>query len=62
MPSSDIIVAVITTNKKKILFSGPPVFYAKTREEMEKTALLLSKTTMAMIHDLENECLVIVKH
>lgn len=62
MSNTDTIIAVITTNKDRVLYSGPPVFYAVNREEMEKIALLLSKTTMAMIHDLENECLVIVKH
>jgi len=62
VPGGETIIAVITTNKDKVLHSGPPVFYASTKEEMEKVALLLSKSTMAMIHDLENECLVIVQH
>lgn len=62
MQGKDNIVAVITKNKNRVLFSGVPVFYAIDEKEMEKTALLLSKITMGMIHDLENECLVIVRH
>ena len=62
MPGGNRVIAVVTTNKDKVLHSGPPVFFASTREEMEKVALLLSKTTVAMIHDLENDCLVIVQH
>lgn len=60
--SQDEIVAVVTINKNKIIYSGVPVFFSDTKEEMEKTALLLSKITMAMVHDLENGCLVIVRH
>ncbi|MFZ7132028.1 MAG: capping complex subunit for YIEGIA [Eubacteriales bacterium] len=56
------IVAVVTTNAKKILYSGVPVFFLETKEEMERTALLISKVTMGMIHDLENGCLIIVRH
>lgn len=62
MSQGDIIVAVVTTDKERVLYSGAPVFYSKTKEEMERTALLLSKVTMGMIHDIENGCLVIVKH
>lgn len=58
----DTIVAIVTTNKERVLFSGVPVFYAQSKEEAEKTALLLSKMTLAMIHDAENECFVIVQH
>ena len=60
--SEDRIIAVITTNSKRVLHSGPPVFYAKNKKEAERTALLLAKVTLAMIHDIENECYIIVKH
>ena len=60
--AKETIVAIVTTNKEKVLYSGPPVFYAESKEEAEKTAMLLSKITLAMIHDVENECFVIVQH
>ncbi|WP_303864587.1 hypothetical protein [Alkalibaculum bacchi] len=60
--AKETIVAIVTTNKEKVLYSGPPVFYAESKEEAEKTAMLLSKITLAMIHDVENECFIIVQH
>ncbi|MGI6697360.1 MAG: hypothetical protein GX918_09060 [Clostridiales bacterium] len=56
------ILAVVTTDREKVLHSSAPVFYAEDRKEMERVALLLSKITLGMVHDLENGCLVIVKH
>ena len=56
------ILAVVTTDREKVLHSSAPVFSAEDRKEMERVALLLSKITLGMVHDLENGCLVIVKH
>ena len=39
-----------------------PAFYAQDKEEQEKLALYLSRTLMAMAHDLENGVLMLVKH
>lgn len=58
----DAILAIVTTNKDVVEGGSVPVFYAKNREEMEHIALMISKVTLAMIHDLENDCFVIVKH
>ncbi|WP_129596401.1 capping complex subunit for YIEGIA [Anaerophilus nitritogenes] len=56
------IVAIVTTDKNMISTTTVPVFYANSEEQKEKTALLVSKITMGMVHDLENGSYVIVKH
>lgn len=58
----DNIIAIITTDRSMISTTTVPVFYAKTEEQQEKIALLVSKITMGMVHDLENGSYVIVKH
>ncbi|WP_425446008.1 capping complex subunit for YIEGIA [Dethiothermospora halolimnae] len=58
----DTILAVITTNREAVSSEGAPIFYAKDEEEKERIALLLSKVTLGMVHDLENGCYVIIKH
>lgn len=58
----DCILAIITTDNKAVSGGSVPTFYAKNKEEQKKIALTISKVTMGMIHDLENGCLVIVKH
>ncbi len=62
MEIKDSILAVVTTNKDKIIHSGVPVFYEDNKKDMERVALLISKVTMAMVHNLENECMIVVKH
>lgn len=59
---SEVILAIITTSKEKVSSGTVPVFYADDEKERERVALLLSKITKGMIHDLENGCYVIVKH
>jgi hypothetical protein len=56
------ILAIVTTDRERVLNSSVPVFFAKDENEREKVSLLLSKITKAMVHDLENGCYVIVKH
>ncbi|WP_053956915.1 capping complex subunit for YIEGIA [Inediibacterium massiliense] len=58
----DNIVAIVTTDKNMISTTTVPVFYANSQEQQEKTALLVAKVTMGMVHDLENGSYVIVKH
>ena len=59
---TDFIIAVVTTNKDMVSSSITPVFYAKDDEHKERLALLISKTTMGMVHDLESGTYIIVKH
>lgn len=56
------IVAIVTTNKEKILHSGVATFLCETIEERDNISLLISKVTQGMVHDLENGCVIIVKH
>ncbi|EOD01278.1 capping complex subunit for YIEGIA [Caldisalinibacter kiritimatiensis] len=56
------IIAIVTIDRNVVSSDGAPVFYAKDVEEQERIALLLSKITLGMIHDLENGCYVIIRH
>ena len=58
----DSIIAIITTDRSMISTTTVPVFYANTKEDKERVALLVSKITTGMVHDLENGSYVIVKH
>ena len=55
------ILAVVTTNKEKVS-PGAVVFYAKNSAELERTARLLARVLAAAVHDLDNDCVVIVRH
>ena len=57
-----LIIAIITTNREVVSGGTAPIFYVKDEEEKEKTALLVSKTTMGMVHDIGNGTYIIVKH
>lgn len=56
------ILAVVTIDKNVVSSDRAPVFYAKDEDEREKIALLISKITLGMVHDLENGTYIIVKH
>ncbi|MCR2042543.1 capping complex subunit for YIEGIA [Anaerosalibacter massiliensis] len=56
------ILAIVTTDESKIIGGDAPVFLAKDEKERENIAILLSKITLGMIHELENGCYVIVRH
>lgn len=58
----DSILAIVAMDKKSIESSSVPVFYVDDKEKQEKLALLLSKITMGMVHDLGSDIYVIVKH
>lgn len=56
------ILAIITCNPAKVSGGGCPVFLAQDQEEMEKTSLLLARILGGMVHDLENDVFIIVRH
>ncbi len=60
--NKDEIVAIVTTDKNKILHSGVAAFLCDTVEERDNVSLLISKVTQGMVHDLENGCVIIVRH
>jgi hypothetical protein len=60
--SKDEIVAIVTTDKNKILHSGVATFLCKSTQERDDVSLLISKVTQGMVHDLRNGCVIIVRH
>lgn len=58
----EAILAVVTRNPAKVGGGGCPIFLAQDQEEMEKTALLLARILGGIVHDLENDVFIIVRH
>ncbi|AKL95606.1 hypothetical protein CACET_c21600 [Clostridium aceticum] len=58
---TELIIAVVTMHKDKVGGSAP-IFYVENEEQLERMALLISKTTRGMVHDLEGGTYIIVKH
>ena len=59
--STKEVLAIVTTNRNKVA-RGTTVFYAENAAELERTARLLARVLAAAVHDLDNECLVLVRH
>lgn len=55
------LLAVVTVNQTKVI-GDIPIFLAGDVEEMERWALVLARTTRAMIHELDPEVLLLIKH
>lgn len=55
------LLAVVTVNEKKVI-GDIPIFLAGSVEEMEQWALVLARTTRAMVHQLDPEVLLLIKH
>ncbi|MHB1421293.1 MAG: capping complex subunit for YIEGIA [Bacillota bacterium] len=56
------IMAVVTTDREKVIPGGAPVFLAKDEEEQEKISLYISRILNGIAHDLENGVYIIVRH
>lgn len=61
MSLSKFILAVITTNPKKVP-SGVAVFHCDSKEEMEQITTNLEAILDGIAHSLNEELYVIVKH
>ena len=59
---TEFTLAVLTTNEDMKYGGGCPIFYAKTNDELQKKAMLMAKSVGGMVHQLEPETLIIVKH
>ena len=59
---SNYILAIVTTDEKKVLPGGCPVTLATDQEEQEKTSLLLARILGGIVHDLENGLYFICRH
>lgn len=55
------IIAIVTTQKEKIA-GGAPIFIVSSPEELQATAFTLEKITDAMVHELNADTLIIVRH
>jgi len=56
------ILAVITTDRNKVMTGGAPIFLADNAEEQQKISLYLAKILKGMVHDMENGVYIIVRH
>lgn len=59
-PASELL-AVVTVNREKVI-GDIPIFLAPSVEEMERWAQILSRTTRAMVHQLDPDVLLLIKH
>ena len=59
MPSQ--ILAVITT-KKETVAGGAPIFIESDKEQLQQTAFTLEKILDAMVHEISEDTLIIVRH
>lgn len=55
------LLAVVTVNERKVI-GDIPIFLAGDADEMQRWALVLARTTRAMIHELDPEVLLLIKH
>ncbi|MDR5657910.1 hypothetical protein RH915_00245 [Serpentinicella sp. ANB-PHB4] len=58
----ELIIAIITTNRELVSGGTAPIFYVENDEKKEEKALLVSKTTMGMVHDIGDGTYIVVKH
>jgi len=52
---------VITTDKERIA-GGAPIFVEISKERMQQTAFTLEKILDAMVHEIREDTLIIVRH
>ncbi|WP_312108628.1 capping complex subunit for YIEGIA [Brevibacillus reuszeri] len=55
------ILAVITVDKGSIA-GGAPIFIEPNKERMQQTAFTLEKIMDAMVHEINEDTLIIVRH
>lgn len=55
------ILAVITTDKQNIA-GGAPIFVVPDQTQLQQTAFTLEKILDAMVHEVNQETLIIVRH
>jgi predicted RNase H-related nuclease YkuK (DUF458 family) len=53
------IVSIVTTNEKRV-GGGAPIFYTKSRVELQKVAHLLEKVMDCAAHEVNEELFIIV--
>ncbi|MBM7623845.1 capping complex subunit for YIEGIA [Sporohalobacter salinus] len=58
------ILAIVTLKEDETRVDGgyAPVFYAEDEEELEYIAMIISRLTFSMAHNLGNGVYILVKH
>lgn len=56
------LLAVVTLRGSQRVTGDIPIFNAETKDEMDRMALVLSRTTRAMVHEMASDVYIIVKH
>ncbi len=57
-----VILAIIAIERNSVTSGSVPIFYAKDEAEQEKIAIVLSRVTEGVIHELENGVKILIKH
>lgn len=55
------VLAMITTDRE-LVGGGAPIFYTRNLQEQAQVASTLGRILDAMVHDLKNGVLIVVKH
>lgn len=55
-------ILAIATTKRNLVAGGAPIFVAENEKELHEKAFLLEKILDAMVHQLDQETLIVVKH
>ncbi len=57
------IIAIVTTSDNRDKVAGNvPIIFAEDQSELEYVAMLISRITVSMVHDLGNGVRLLVKH
>ena len=59
---TEYTLGIITTNQSMQHSGGCPIFYAKDNKDLQHKAMLMAKCVGGMVHELDKETLIVVKH
>ncbi|MGM0369407.1 MAG: capping complex subunit for YIEGIA [Bacillota bacterium] len=64
MELNDFILAIVTTkdDQDKVDSGSTPIFYGSNKEKANYLAMLISRLTKSMVHDLGNGVYILIKH
>ena len=59
---TDYTLGIITTDKNMEPVGGCPTIYANDNKDLQNKAMLIAKSVGGMVHAINKETLIIVKH
>ncbi|MGL6105494.1 capping complex subunit for YIEGIA [Romboutsia sp.] len=59
---NEFALAIVTTDKNMQVSGGCPIFYANDNKDLQKQAMLMAKCVGGMVHAMNNQTLIVVKH